>query len=263
MKRLLAVRTSSFAVVILITFIVMSCGGGGGGGGGGGTEIWVPYIYAQLYSLPTGSSLPGYKSASVYVLEKVGNDYYAITDAMVYFFGSGVTSGYGLTYNSNGHYYEGDIVVAPGGDVTLGVTVYDGTKWPTYVSRAIQLSSYPIITEPVSGASWSAGLSHTIKWSGNYPTTNTFIGLGIADPNDINGDLLWPSDGYLLELGSTETSYTIPANSLTPGNGIAVVIVGTEFPVVYEAPGEPSHGAGPGSVFVIGGFNYVPITVIP
>jgi len=31
MKRLLAVRTSSFAVVILITFIVMSCGGGGDG----------------------------------------------------------------------------------------------------------------------------------------------------------------------------------------------------------------------------------------
>jgi hypothetical protein len=256
MKRSLAVITSSFAVVLLIAFIVMSCGGGGGGGGV--VEMWVPYIYAQLYSLPTGSSLPGYKSAFVYVLDKVGDDYYAITDAMVGFVG--VENGW-LTYNSTYYYYEGDVQIAPGGGATLAVTVFDGTKWRTYVSRATQLSSYPIITEPVPDSSWSAGVSNTLRWSGDYPTTNTFIGLGIADPNDINGDLLWPSDGYLLELASTETSYTIPANSLAAGDGMVVVIAGTEYPVVYEAPGEPSHNAGPGSVFVIGGFNYVPITV--
>ena len=239
---------------------MLSCGGGGGGGGG--PKTWLPpYIYAELFSLPTGSSLPGYQSAVVYVLDSTTGASYDNDDTMVRFYESGLT-GFHAIFNTNGYYFEGDLLIIPGSDVTLRVTVYDNEnmKWRTYVSHATQFSSYPTITEPASGASWSVGLPHTIKWSGDYPTTNTFIGLGIANPNAIDGDLLWPSDGYLLELASTETSYTIPANSLTPGNGLVMVAIGTEFPIAYEAPSEPSHNAAPGSTFVIGGFNYVPIT---
>jgi hypothetical protein len=227
----------------------------GGGGGDGKTVTGLPYIYAELISLPTGSSLPGYQNASVFVMDYDTHTVY--TNLVV------TMNGIGLVYNSASKEYEGDIVVAPGDSVIISVAWFEGNRWLTYSSYATQLASYPTIIEPTPGASWSAGLPHTIKWSGDYPKTDTFLGVGIMDPADPEGLLLWPSDGYLQEVSSNETSYTIPANSLTSGNRLVIVAIGKEFSVSSIAPYEPSHNAAPGSTFVVGGFNHVPIAVTP
>jgi hypothetical protein len=65
--------------------------------------------------------------------------------------------------------------------------------------------------------------------------------------------LIWPaSNAFDLEFSGTG-SVTVPANSLTEGNRLVVVglLAGLEIP-----------GAALGSELVIGGFNYVPITVV-
>ncbi len=228
-------------VLFGLLFIMPSCGGGGGGGGGVATiPAASPFIYAELISIPTGSSLPGYQSASVYVLDN--NTGSPIMTAIVTI--NGVT----LSYISTDGDYEGDVVVVPGGSVVLNVTVAGST----YTASGTQFTSYPTIDEPTPGATWTPGAPHSIKWSGNYPTTNTFIGLGVLDADNSSGRLLWPSDGYILELLSSESSYTIPAGSLTSGNDLILVVIGQEIPISSTAPG---------SSLVIGGFTYAPITI--
>jgi hypothetical protein len=242
MKRQLLSRYSIYLVLLIIITgllsVMPSCGGGGGGGGGGG-PITPPYIYAGLISLPTGSSLPGYGSAWVEVLDDITG--YPITNAIV------TMNGVALVYEPTEEDYEGDVIVAPGGRVDLSVTV-GGT---TYTASVTQLGSFPTIIEPANGASWIAGLPNTIKWSGSYPTINTSLLLGIL-ADDLNGELLWPSNGYLLELASSETSYTIPAYSLNSCSGFIILAIDMEVPI---------SSAAPDSFFVIGGLNYAPITV--
>jgi hypothetical protein len=240
MKRLLAVITPSFAVVMLITFIVMSCGGGGGGGGDSGKPgAGPPHIFAEIFSLPTGSSLPGYKSAYVEVLED--ETYYALPYATVTI--NNVT----LPYIAGG--YEGDVIVACGGSVVLNVSMFG----KTYYASGTQLPSYPTINEPLSGSTWATDVPHTITWSGNYPMPITYLGIGIVDAADPNQEMLWPSGGYLLDLPVSATSYTIPAGAYkATGNGHAVVAVGIEIPI---------SNAASDSSFLIGGLDYAPITI--
>ena len=231
-------RRYNLPLVLSITLaglftVIASCGGGGGGGSTG-----PPFIYAEIFSLPTGSSLPGYESTSVYVVDD--NTGYPITNAIVTI--NNVTLPYIPAYDR----YEGNVIVVNGGSVVLNVTV--GGK--TYTVSGTQFSSYPTIVQPALGATWAASLPHTIKWSGNDPSV--FQGLGILDADDPGGQLLWPADGYLRELYSDATSYVIPENNLTPGSRLAVVCIWKD---VYMTD------ATPGSVLSIGGFNYAPFTV--
>jgi len=242
MKKQLSKYSLSLVLLIILTglfSVIPSCGGGGGGGGGPITTT-PPFIYAELFSLPTGSSLAGYESAFAAVLDDNTGD--PISTAIVTI--NGVTLSYNSTYGD----YEGDVLVAPGSNVVLNVSV----AGKTYTVSGTQFTSYPTIIEPPGRLLHVAGLPVTIKWSGNYPTTNTSLGLGILDAADPNSQLLWPLDGYLQWVSSSETSYTIPANELTPGNRLAIVCIWKD---IYMAD------AAMGSVLSIGGFNYVPITV--
>ncbi len=217
--------------------IIPSCGGGGSGGP---SSTIPPFIYAELFSLPTGSSLSGYESAFVAVLDDNTGD--PLSTAIVAM--NGVT----LSYNSTYGYYEGNVAVALGESVLLNVHV--GGK--TYTASSTQFSSYPTIIQPASGASWDPRLPHTVEWTGDYPT-GTSIGLGILDAADPNGQFLWPSNGYLQSVSSNQTAYTIPANNLTVGNRYAIVCIWKDVSMTDAAMG---------SDLSIGGCSYSPFAVI-
>lgn len=235
-KQLVSKYTRSLLLLIILTGLlsVMPSCGGGGGGGGGGEPTGPPWISAGLISLPTGSSLPGYESAWVEVWDD--NTGYPITNAIV------TINGVALAYRSADEDYEGDVIVAPGQSVVLNVTV--GGK--TYTVSGTQLTSYPTIVQPASGASWAASLPHTVKWSG------AALALGILDADDPSGELLWPLDGYMKIVSPNDTSCTIPENNLTPGNRLVIIGMWQYINIMDAAPG---------SYMAIGGLNYAPFTV--
>ena len=100
-------------------------------------------------------------------------------------------NGVALTYNATNQDYEGNLLVAPGASVTLSVTLGGNT----YTASGTQVTSYPTITAPVSGATWTASMDNTVIWSGGTPTTNAQYDLGVLDAG--NGQLVWPSNNFI------------------------------------------------------------------
>jgi len=159
-------------------------------------------------------------------------------------------NGVTLTYSQTKQHYEGNVAVPPGGAVSLAVTDASGT----YAASATQFTSYPNISGPVSGKTLDHAVANTVTWSGGTATANAAkFGLGILDAADPNGLLLWPYSGFLKDVPLGETSYSIPAFSI-PG-GSRLVLVG------IASSGTPISNAAPGSKLVVGGFNYVPVSV--
>lgn len=231
-----------FSVTLLgvLSFTLSSCGGGGGGGGGGSSGP--PFIGAELHSFPVGSIPTGFNSgASVAVLDDSSGA--SITTAAV------TMNGVSLTYDVANQDYEGNVLVAPGGAVTLSVSVGGST----YTASATQFTSYPTVSAPVSGATWNSSVANTVTWSGGFPTANAVYGLGVLDAADPNGKLIWPTVHFLQEIPIGTTSFPIPAASITAGNRLMVVGIASS--------GVSIPNAAAGSSLVVGGFNYVPITV--
>src|SRR3954471_12395437 len=185
-KRLLSVAA--------IAALLLSCGGGGGGGGGGGaspaqTTVEPPFIAAELDSFPPASIPTGFNTgASVVVQDGSSGD--SIATATV------AMNAVNLTYNAANEDYEGNVVVAPGGTVTLSVTV----AGRTYTPSPTQFTSSPVISTPASGATWDSSVTNTVTWSSGFPTTNASYALGVLDAADPNGGLIWPLDNFLHEL---------------------------------------------------------------
>jgi uncharacterized protein YjdB len=241
-------KASMLALLFLsLTLILNSCGGGGGGS----SPANAPYIVAELDSFPTGSVPPGLmpsgfnSMAAVYVIDDNSGE--PIPNATVTI--NGVTLTYEVTYQD----YEGNLTVAPGESVALSVAVGGNT----YTASGTQFTSYPTISAPVFGALWQTGYDSSIVWSEGTPTvmayyTRAHSWLGILDAADPNGPLVWPSDGFLVELYSPTTSYLIPANSLTVGNRHVIVGSGAFTPITNAADD---------SRLYLTGFSSVPITV--
>lgn len=133
------------AFIIFLALSVVSCGNGGSGGG----SSTPPYVYAEIVSFPDGAS-----SASVYVIDDSSGN--SITSAVVTM--NDVT----LNYNANYQVYEGNLMVAPGEDVILSVTVGGNT----YTTSGTQFTSYPTITAPPSGNTWHTAYASYVTWSG-------------------------------------------------------------------------------------------------
>ncbi len=238
-------------LVLSLMLILTSCGGGGGGGsagGGGGSTPAPPFIAAEVDSFPTGSVPPGLlpsgfnSLASVFVIDV--NSGAPITNAAV------IMNGVTLMYDVTNQDYEGNVVVDPGIDVTLSVTVGGNT----YTASNTQFTSYPSISSPALSSTWLVSDFIPVMWSSGTPTTNaSFYGLGVLDANDPNGNLVWPSNtNNTLQVISIGNYYPIPANSLTSGSRLVIVGIATDVPI---------SDAASGSSFIIAGFNYVPITV--
>jgi hypothetical protein len=160
-----------------------------------------------------------------------------------------VMNGVTLTYNASATHqeYEGTVTVAPGGSVTLSVTVGGNT----YSASGTQFTTYPTISSPAAGATLYASSPNTVNWTPGNPLTNAAYLLGVVDDADPIG-----STPYFQGLATSFNSYSIPAFSFTAVNppDNRVLIVGITTPVSIP-------NAATNSFFVFGGFNYVPITV--
>ena len=212
----------------------------GCGGGGGSSAPPPPLIEALLFSFPTGSTPPanfGNALASVTESSSGAN----ITTATV------VMNGVTLTYNASPTHqqYEGNVTVMPGGSVTLSVTVGGST----YTVSGTQFTTYPTISSPVPGATFTANSPIPVTWSAGAPLTTAAYLLGVLDAVDPDG-----GTAYFEALATNVNSFSIPENSFTAGS--RVVIVGITTAVLIP-------NAATTSSLVFGGFNYVPITVNP
>lgn len=231
-----------FAAVVSC-LILAACGSGGGGGGGDTSTTAAPYILAGVLSfpetnVPAGFMPTGFNSeASVTVLDSSTGE--PITNASV------SVNGLPLAYDVASQEYVGGISVSPGSSITLNVTVGSAT----YTTTATQFSAYPAITSPLTDATWVWSESNLAAWSGVAPTTSSLYALGIFDTN---GELVWPY-GSVQFLPTTTTSYTVPPWSLTTGKRFLIV----GLMDLVDIP-----NADPDSGLIIGGFNYVPITVV-
>jgi hypothetical protein len=237
-----------FSVMLLAALsIALSSCGGGGGGGGGGAASGPPFIAAELESFPTGSVPSGFapagfnSAASVAVLDDSSGA--SVTTATV------LMNGVPLTYDATNQDYEGNVAVAPGGAVNLSVTVGGST----YMASATQFASYPTISAPASGATLDSHIANTVTWSGGAPNVNAVYALGVLDAAHSNGQLIWPLDHFIQDVPIPATSFSIPAFDVTGGNRL--VLAGIFSPEVAIP------NAAPGSSLIVGGFNYVPVTV--
>ncbi len=226
---------------VVACLILAACGGGGGGGS---STTAAPHIVGGVLSFPTTNVPAGWVStgfnsgASVTVQDSSSGA--PITNASV------SINGVPLAYVSAYQDYEGELSVNPADSVSLSVTV--GST--TYTASGTQFTSYPTISNPLAGTTWSSLVSNLVAWSGVAPTTSSVYALGVMDTS---GQSIWPSGSAVQVLPPSTTSYSIPAGSLTAGS--RYVIVGLND--VVSIP-----DADPNSAFVIGGYNYVPITVI-
>lgn len=211
----------------------------------------VPVIAAEVDSFSTGSVPSGFApsglNSAAFVAIRDDNTGATIDYADV------VVNGQTLTYGQSNKDYQGYLNVAPSDAINLTVTI-NGT---TYQASGTQFMSYPVITSPAPGATWSAGNSHILSWSGGAPQPGSggSYGLAILDASDPNGDLVWPSDNYLQDVGLGVTSNIIPSNGLSLGNRLAMAGISREVIVTNNS-----------SYYIalyINGFTYSPFTVIP
>jgi outer membrane protein assembly factor BamB len=227
-----------------------ACGGGGGGGGGGGSSgggggggTGQPTIIATVLTFPTGAVLPGFvpagdnSGAGVRVTDQNGA---AIATA------TATVNGTPLTYVTADQQYEGALSLAPGATVTFSIVV-NGT---TYTASHSAFSTFPSITAPAANANWSLMAENLISWTGAVPDNTSQYAVGVFDAG--SGALLWPGNGSFLVVPTSQTSTTVPANSLTVGN--RVVLVG-----IVDV--QSLAGAASGSGALVGAFSYAPITV--
>jgi outer membrane protein assembly factor BamB len=223
---------------------IEGCGSGGGGGGVASPGA-APYIFASVISFQSGAVPPGFiKNGSNTLVEvEVQDDSsgVSLTDASV------SINGVQLAYNPALQEYTGEIVVSPTGAVTLSVTA----RGATYTASARQFASYPTISTPLTGATWSSLYANLVAWSSVVPTTATdsIYAIGVLDEN---GELVWPSGQLIQVLPATANSFSIDSNGITDGNRFVIAGVAgfSEIP-----------SAAPDSSMVIGGFSEVPITV--
>jgi hypothetical protein len=227
----------------LVTLALAGCGGGSGNGGdgAGGPTPGPACIFAQKIDFPAGAVPPGYNTgAVVQVLDNSCN----VPNANA----SVTMNGVALAYSVANQDYEGNVAVAPGGAVSVSVTVGGAT----YAVSAKQFTSYPAISAPTAGLTLPQNASTFFAaWSGGAPAANASYGLGVLDAANPNGSLVWPISGNLETGPLSMTSFSVSGLN-TLGN--LLVVVGVTATV--DIP-----GAANGSGMLIGGFNYVPMTV--
>lgn len=227
-------------LLIGVPLILSSCSGGGGGGDGGAPSS-PPFIAAELDSFLPGSTPSGF-TTNAFVTVQDPSSGASLTTATVKI--NAVT----LSYNAANQDYEGSVAVAPGGAVTLSVTVGGNT----FTASATQFTSYPTISAPLSGDTWSSGVAHDVSWSGGAPTTNASYGLAVFDAADPNAPIVWPLDHFILDATINTTSFNIPAGSITAGSRLLVVGIATSTSIAQ---------AERFSSFILFGLNSAPITV--
>lgn len=224
-------------ILVSLSLVLSACGGAGNGASG---AIGAPYyIYAEIFSTSSPTLVPGFKNATVYVEDAVNGEPVDTATVNV----NGVPLNYSVWMD-----YEGTVSISAGESVVLTVLV----GGQTFTVSSNQFSQYPMITLPVTGASWDAPLYHYVKWTGGEPTSGASYGLGMLSASDPNGNLVWPPNGSLKDIPIGTNAFTIPVLELAGGDRIVIAMIWREIPI---------SGAATGSSLVIGGFGAAAINV--
>ena len=239
------IRTVFF--VSVAAFALNACGGGGGsdggGGGSGGTPTAVaPKIVGLVFSFPTAAAPPGFIVGSTNTAVAVqivdGQSGAAISSAIV------TVNGTTVPYVDASSDYEAYITLNPGDTVSFSAT----TGGHTYTKSARQFQTYPVITSPASGTTWSNQATNQISWSGVANSGTSQIALGLWDTS---GNFVWPSDGLQL-VDPVPSNYQIVPGTVSPGD---------RYLLVGLLDASTIAGAATGSNLLIGGFNYSSVTI--
>lgn len=224
---------------LLTLLLSINCGGCGGGS----SSSSEPYIYAEIISFPT-RAVPNSLVASGYnsnVVVEVLNYSRStpISNAIV------TINGINIPYVAGNNDYEVAINVAPAQSIFLEVLI--GGK--RYSVSCSQFSSYPAVTAPLTWETWSTQDNNNARWVGDLESGNEVYAIGLLD---LDGRIVWPSDGSLQGLQGNTFQYTFGPGSLSPGDRNFIVGIASAYAI---------YGASDDSLLVISGFNYNPVTV--
>lgn len=238
-----------FLLIIMCSLVLLSLGSCIGDNAGSSVTLplspassTAPVIYAELNSFPSGSAPANFVSAVVHIYKDMSG-HPLITDASVNM--NNVT----LPYNAGHADYEGNVVTAPGENVTLSVAI--GGK--TYTASGTQFTSYPAIASPAANTLWSPFYTNTIAWSAGAPETNAFYAFKFVDAADPN-TRIWPLDTLWQEVPTGVTSY-----SLIGQDGVDSPLWGDRLLFVGIAQQLPIPHASSDSYLMINGLNSVPV----
>ncbi|MFO1400093.1 MAG: PQQ-binding-like beta-propeller repeat protein [Steroidobacteraceae bacterium] len=232
---------------VLIAAVLSSCGGGGGSGGGGnggGGSGGAPVIQATLIAFPGTAVPPGFVNGNhnagvqVAVLNAATNA--PISSATVTF------NGVALTYVPADGQYEGAFDINPGATVQVRVV----TGGSTYTASRQNFSTYPTIVTPAANATWSTQASNLVTWSGAAPTSTSQYAIAVLDTS---GNLVWPAGNSMMLVPSSATETMVGQGEVSAGDRLVLVGI---VDIVEIA------GAANDSGFIVGGFDYAPITVV-
>ncbi len=215
-----------------------------------------PYIRAEAISW-SPSAPPG---APVLAAQVCTNSTCAtpITNATVTL--NGATLAY---FPSNNEYRAASPMPAQGATVGLSVTIPSGGPATpgTYTASGTEYTTYPAITSPTTGATWSKTSDNTVTWTAGAPTATTPASEYVVGIQDGSGNF-YPVNGNNnpVETAIGNLSYTLPANSITVAGGYSVFVgIATAG---LSSGGIPISGAAAGSGFMIGGVGgFVSVTV--
>ena len=160
-------------------------------------------------------------------------------------------NGTSLNWNSPyGLYNNQSLVIAAGDTVNLSVTL----QGKTYTAQAPQFTTFPSVTSPTSGATWTAANANTITITcgAGVPVSGIACGVAIWE-NEDTGE--YSLSGYFSGYYDTSTntaSVIVPANTLSAGSA--------ELVIVMQQDPTPIAGAAVGSSIWISWCTTINIT---
>ena len=175
-----------------------------------------PIIGVAVESFAPGLEPPGFHGASAVVLDpNTGSNLEGATITI---------NGRTLSFQSSSDEYEGDVPLAPGERVNVSVR-FEGE---TYTGTGEQFADYPAVVSPAAGEAWHEHVTSAVHWSLGTTSLSTpgagtsYTFVGVADADNLDGPLVWPSgtkEPFQVNAGE---SYSIQ-DSLSPGRRLVVV----------------------------------------
>lgn len=170
---------------------------------------------------------------------------------------SGVTAtlnGTPLLYNSGKGDYEGSVTIVAGAAVNLSVTV----NGIVYTASTTQYTTFPTVTSPTSGATWTASNSNSINWNAGSPTAGAEYLVGVVTQNF--STWAYGSGSGPSELSTSIHSAAVGAGSIPAGTYYVLVGMGPSG-MMENTGGIVITNALPNSFLAVGAANLIPITV--
>jgi outer membrane protein assembly factor BamB len=218
---------------------LVSCGGGGGGS----TPQTPPRISVSVTALAgAGGGSPQLTAATAHVNDVTNGT--IVTNAAV------SINGVALAYNASDTYYEGALGGISAATIAVKVTV----NGVTYTASYPAFTSLPAITAPAS-TTWPAQETQTISWTGSLPDGTSQYAVAVQSTDGGGGvptlAPTWLVQEQFLRPAAGQSTVTVPAGTLSPGNYALLVGITDDLPF---------PGGAAGSDVLLGGFTYQDVT---